>query len=100
MKNKILRSLFFLGCLTVFVPALASQDFGEIAEGLFVGSLAIRNIIRAICIISGTFFVFGSFLLYRKHRQNPTEIPISRVIISFLAGVGLIILSFIPMQLK
>lgn len=93
---------FKLVLLFVFfpLPVLAeSQGFGEIAENLFSGGIVIGNLIRAVCIITGVILVFASFLQYKKHRNNPSEVPLSTPIVTLLVGLALIALSFIPLQI-
>ena len=82
------------------LPVLAETwDFGEIAENLFAGGVIIENLIRAVCIITGVTLVFASFLQYKKHRNNPSEVPLSTPIMTLLVGLALIALSFIPLQM-
>ena len=76
-----------------------NKSFGDIANGLFGDVLDIRGIIRAVCIIAGIALILGSIHQYKKHRNNPIEVPLGTPIIGLLAGLGLIALSFVPLQL-
>jgi intracellular multiplication protein IcmD len=75
------------------------QSFGEIASNLFGNVLDIRGIVRAICIITGAALVLGSIFQYKKHRNNPSEVPLSTPIMTLLAGLALIALAFIPLEI-
>jgi hypothetical protein len=93
---------FKCGLLFIFfpLPVLAeSQGFGELAENLFSGGIVIGNLIRAVCIITGITLVFASLLQYKKHRANPSEVPLSTPIMTLLVGLALIALSFVPLQM-
>ncbi|KPJ67390.1 MAG: hypothetical protein AMJ43_03775 [Coxiella sp. DG_40] len=82
------------------LPVLAkNQGFGEIAENLFSGGIVVGNLIRAVCVITGVTLVFASLLQYKKHRNNPSEVPLSTPIVTLLVGLALIALSFIPLQM-
>lgn len=71
---------------------------GAVASNLFQVGLGVRKIVRAVCIIAGASLIVSSFVQYKKYKQNPIETRFSTVIFTFLIGVGLILLSFVPMQ--
>lgn len=74
-----------------------NESFGDIASNLFGNVLDIKSIVRAICIITGVALVLGSFFQYKKHRNNPSEVPLSTPIMTLLVGLALIALSFVPL---
>jgi len=76
-----------------------NRSFGDIANSLFGNVLDIRGIVRAVCIIAGSALILGSLFQYKKHRNNPSEVPLSTPIMTFLVGLGLIALSFIPLPM-
>jgi len=91
-----------LGFVLISVIALAQTQgasLGDVASTLFSGGMQISAIIRDICIITGIALIFASFLQYKKHRNNPSEVPLSTVFMSLIAGLALLALAFIPIQL-
>jgi hypothetical protein len=102
MKNKnMILSVGFLGLLFTIMTADAasyhtSYGVGGIANQLFGEAMGIRQIVRVICIVTGTALIFGSVIQYRKHRRNPIETPMGSVFMLLITGAALIALSFIP----
>lgn len=76
-----------------------NRSFGDIATSLFGNVMNIRGMVRAICIIAGTALVLGSLFQYKKHRNNPSEVPLSTPIMTLIVGLALIALAFIPFQM-
>ena len=76
-----------------------NESFGDIANTLFGGALSIKGMVRAICIIAGVALILNSLFQFKKHRNNPSEVPISTPIMTLVVGLGLIALSFIPLQM-
>jgi Ca2+/H+ antiporter len=97
-----MRYNYFKWLLLIFLfislPAFA-KTIGDIAGALFGGGMEISSIIQTICIITGVALIFASLLQYKKHRNNPTEVPISTVLLTLLAGLALLALAFVPIQI-
>ncbi|MCK4608304.1 MAG: hypothetical protein KAT71_02375 [Gammaproteobacteria bacterium] len=89
----LMLSVYFMP-LTVFAYG---QGYGDIASGLFSDVLDIRKVMRAVFIVTGVALILGSFLQYRKHRQNPIEVTMGSVIMTLFIGLMMIALSFIPL---
>lgn len=100
MKKRWIKFLGFVGCSLAPLQLLASQNqsYGDMAQGLFGNEMVVRGIIQAICITAGAGLIFGGLLQIRRHFKNPTEVPVSTPIVSIIAGLALIGLSFIPLQ--
>ncbi len=100
MKEYWIKFLGFVSGLFVPLQLLASQDqsYGDMAQGIFGNEMVVRSIIQAICITAGAGLIFGGLMQIRRHVRNPTEVPISTPIVSIIAGLALIGLSFIPLQ--
>jgi len=98
MKKIIQFRWLLLIFLFLSIPAVA-QSIGDVAGALFGGGMEITSIIRTICIIAGVALIFASLLQYKKHRNNPIEVPISTVLLSLIAGLALLALAFVPIQI-
>lgn len=97
-KNKILLS--FCGALLPFsVMASEASDAGVIASGVFSGIMTIKEIAVNACYIVGAFLILSSLFQYKKYRRNPSEMPIGRPITTFIVGIIIIAITFIPIQL-
>jgi hypothetical protein len=76
----------------------SSASIGDIAGNVFGLGMTIRGIVRAVCIIAGSGLILASLLQYKKHRENPIETTWGTVIFTFVIGVAIICLSFIPIE--
>ena len=98
-KIKYFKQLLLV-FLFVSLPVLADpESIGDVAGSLFEGGVIISKIIHAICITAGIALIFGSLLQYKKHRNNPSEVTFSSVVLTLLAGLALLAVAFIPMRL-
>lgn len=74
----------------------SAPSIGNIAGNVFNVAVGVRQIIQAICIITGSSFIIGSLYQYKKYRNNPIEMRLGTVLFTFIIGVAVILLSFIP----
>ena len=90
----------FFGFLFISLPVVAeAKSFGDIASNLFGAEMGIKQIVHVICMVTGIALIFASVLQYKKHRQNPSEVPLTTPIMSLLVGLALIAMTFIPLQI-
>ena len=80
------------------VPSGKGQSIGTLSENLLGVVFSVRKILSVICIMAGTSLILGSFIQYKKHKQNPIETRFSTVFFTFALGCCLIVLAFVPMQ--
>lgn len=102
-KTSIKIFAFFILCfapgMEVFAARQSSISAGDIAGNIFGVGMDVRAIVRFVSIVAGVSMILGSLLQYKKYRQNPVETTLGTVIFTFVIGVGLILLSFIPVQI-
>lgn len=95
--------IFFIFCLTpgmgVFAARQSSTSAGDVAGNIFGVGMNVRAIVRFVSIVAGVSMILGSLLQYKKYRQNPVETTLGTVIFTFVVGICLILLSFIPVQI-
>ena len=92
--------MILLGAIasTVALGADSSGSIGDIAGNIFGLGMTIRGVVKAVCIIAGSGLILASLLQYKKHRENPVETTWGTVIFTFVIGVAIICLSFIPIE--
>jgi hypothetical protein len=100
MNIKICVFLALLFGSSLSFAADGAVSLGELASNVFGIGMDVRSIIRFICIVAGVSLMLGSLLQYKKYRQNPVEMRLSTVMFTFIIGVCLILLSFIPIQVE
>jgi len=100
MKKKYLATLLFLCVFTIFgtTSAEALSSLGSIADNLLGAASNVEHIVKALCITTGVAMILGSMFQYRKYRKNPIEVPLGKVIMTFIIGAILVIITFIPFQ--
>lgn len=78
--------------------AHSSTSIGTVAGNLFGVGMSIREVVRTVCIIAGSGLILASLIQYKKHRQNPIEATWGTIIFTFVSGVAIICLTFIPIS--
>jgi len=81
--------------LWVFLPSVAFADdvsLGQLSTNLMGPVSVLAELLYKICYVLGAMFILGSVLQYKNHRDNPSQIPISRPIL--LLVFGLIFIGF------
>lgn len=73
-------------------------SIGDIANGLFGFTQDIRQLFKTVAITVGVGIIIFGIMQYKKHRMNPVETPLGKVIMTIVIGLGLIALSFIPFK--
>lgn len=104
---KIKKNLKFISTVILISGAIispaawgvdSSYSIGSVAGNIFGIGMTISGIIKIICIVTGCGLILGSLVQYKKHRENPVETTWGTVLFTFLAGVAIICLSFIPIS--
>ncbi len=85
---------------SVYSCNVNAQGFGEVAANIYEPVSMVIHLVRGVSIISGAGLVIGSILRYIEYRRNPVAVRLSAVIFMLLFGIALIIVGFIPMNLK
>jgi len=75
-----------------------TQTFGSIANNLFGEELVVKGIIKSVCVATGGAMILASFIQFRKYRKNPVETRLSQVVTTFIVGLIILLLYFLPMQ--
>jgi hypothetical protein len=87
--------LLFLPALLWAAPPQRPSGIGLVATNLMEPVTMLAYFVYSMSISVGICLVFGSFVKYMRHRQNPMAVPISTVIILFIMGAVLLCLPFI-----
>ena len=93
MFKKIIN---FLMLYFVMANIAYATNIGVAAENL-VGPLdAFSGLVYKICYVVGVVLVVGGLVQFKKHRDNPSEVPLSRAVILLILGVVVGLLPLIP----
>ncbi len=71
---------------------------GSVAENLSSFGKDLGKFFKTAAAMSGIAIIIFSFIQYGKYRKNPIEMPVSKVIMTFIIGLSLIALSLVPMN--
>jgi|GEM_PF-4616715 len=70
----------------------------SVANEIFNVNVSVINLMKVICIAAGASLMMSSLLQYKKYRQNPIETKLSTPIFTFIFGVFILLVAFIPLQ--
>ncbi len=84
-----------------FFPVAYAEKGNEVGQATSLGQASINaiepisiftTVLYDLCYILGTAFVLGSIIRYKEHRNNPSQTPISRVIMLLIFGLILLVI--------
>lgn len=79
--------------LLAFLPSIvfaADVSLGQLSTSLMGPVSVLADLMYKICYVLGAMFLLGSVLQYKNHRDNPSQVPISRPILLLVFGLILI----------
>lgn len=101
-----MKRLVFILFLT-FVSSTFAAVTGTVSESpndiaTIVGNLmgpmqGLAHMLNLASVICGTGFLLAAVLHYKKHRDNPQEVPLSRPVTYMILGLVLVILPYFTM---
>lgn len=81
----------WFGLSVLLVRTGWAEGYGSAMSVMSVSLSLIFN----LCLLAGLLFIGMGLVRYHIHRQNPTEMPWSRVIYVTLFGVAMLVLPYI-----
>lgn len=96
----MLRFVCFLYIMLSNAVVLAEGSYGEIADSAMGPVEGLIAVLESISIICGIGMIMGAFFKYLSYRKNSSQTTIGTPIVMFIAGVGLVILGFVPFGAK
>ena len=79
------------------VGAGAPNDIATIVGNLMGPMQGLAHMLNLASVICGTGFLLAAILQYKKHRDNPQEVPLSRPVTYMILGLALVILPYFTM---
>lgn len=92
---KRLIATIFSSILLITKSYAGGMSVGDIADWTMGPINGLGKVFGYICLIGGIGMILGSFLQYRAHRENPSQVRLSTPVFLFVVGVILAILPFI-----
>ena len=96
MLSLMFRLMFFISAMLISRVVLADSTYGDLANSVMGPVAALISVLDSISIICGAGMIMGSLFKYLSYRKNSSATPISVPIVMFIAGVGLVLLGFVP----
>jgi len=87
--NLILGLLLIFG-LNAYANAQSVPTLGDIAQNLTNTFEAITRLITAVAYVSGSGLFLISIFQFRQHKENPTQIPLSKPMMFLALGSALL----------
>ena len=92
LMKQLLLGLFFL--VTLFVAnAYAQQTIGTVAKNITNSIMGLTKLVTAGAYVGGTTMFLIAIFQFRQHKENPTQVPLSKPMM-FLAIAGALL--FLP----
>jgi hypothetical protein len=98
------RACTVLGLLLLTGVALAAQS-GELpSTGMSIGSFAnelmgpaklLTKVFEDVALVAGVGFLFAALVQYKAHRENPSQVRLSKPVSYVFFGVVLILFPFV-----
>lgn len=89
--KQLLLGLFFLA--TFFAANAYSQTIGTVAANITKSVLNLTKLVSAGAYVGGTSMFLIAIFQFRQHKENPTQVPLSKPMM-FLAIAGALL--FLP----
>ena len=93
-----MKKLMLSICLAMLIFTASYADglsMGDMADWVMGPVNGLGKIFGYICLIGGVGMILGSFLQYRAHRENPSQVRLGTPVFLLVVGIILIILPFI-----
>ncbi len=87
--------IVFLNILAITNTYADSLSVGDMADWVMGPVNGLGKVLGYICLIGGIGMILGSFLQYKAHRENPSQVRLTTPVFLFVVGVILIILPFV-----
>lgn len=84
--------LFFFGLIGI--ARAEGRGLGDLSEGLMAIIAAAAEALSYVFIIGGIAFLIGAVVQYKAHRDNPSQVHLSKPLFYLLFGGALIALPF------
>jgi len=94
MKSVMKPFVVILGFLSLTL-AHAQISLGDMAENVLGPAGMLSGFIYKGCYIFGGGLIVASFIQYRRHRQNPSQVRLSQPVALFLFGIVFILLPLV-----
>lgn len=75
----------------------SANDLTAIVGNLMGPMQGLAHMLNLASVICGTGFLLAAVLHYKKHRDNPQEVPLSRPVTYLILGLVLVLLPYFTM---
>lgn len=87
--KKIVAFIFLISVNTYALPV---DSIGDLSDKLMLPLSVLTSALYNISLAIGIALLFGAFIQYKNHRNNPGQVPISRPVILLIFSLILIVL--------
>ena len=94
---QMLQALFFL---LIYSPFSIAANIGAAAESALEPVGFLSSFITNMCYVIAVVLIAGSFMQYKRHRDNPTEVRLSTPVMLLLLGLIVGAVPLIPQFLS
>jgi hypothetical protein len=89
-KNKLTKLLSIFILLMVSPLIYAEPSLAQVSSNMLVPVTMFTKMLHSCCYIIGIMLLMGSITQYREHRNNASQVPLSRPILLLIFGLLLI----------
>ncbi len=94
-KKSFLKILTFIVGLSVLLFqefAMAAKDLSSIASGLTSQIQSIASLLIIVSYVAGVGFALAGIIQFKAHKDNPTQVALSKPIVYLIVGACLLFL--------
>jgi len=90
-----LSLLVFLIMLSITNTYADSLSLGDMADWVMGPVNGLGKVFGYICLIGGIGMILGSFLQYKAHRENPSQVRLTTPVFLLVVGIILLLIPFV-----
>jgi hypothetical protein len=94
---QMVQALFFL---VIYSPFSLAANIGAAAESALEPVGFLSSFISNMCYVIAVVLIVGSFMQYKRHRDNPTEVRLSTPVMLLLLGLIIGAIPLLPQYLS
>ena len=93
MKKGLIKFLLIVSGLLCFsIAAWSADTIGDVAKNIYATFTDITKLLTGASYVGGTMLMGTAIFLFKQHKDNPTQTPLSKPMMLLAMGTALIFL--------
>lgn len=87
-----------ISSLAIFCPSVFAGDLSQLASDLMTPLTGVLYVMKILMWVGGAGLIFGGIIQYKAHRDNPSQVRLTRPVMMWIMGAIFVILPFIMIK--